>query len=154
MTRIPLSVVVALLFLANLLMVSNASAASCTVNPSGVNFGSFNPLTLTSVDSTGSITVNCTDVSSYSITLSTGSGTYGQRRTVAGGYYLYYNLYRDAVFQQVWGDGSSGSYTVSLNNPVNGQNNLHTIYGRIPVSSQRAAHVGIYSDTITATVSF
>jgi spore coat protein U-like protein len=154
MTRIPLFVAAALLLSANLLMVSGASAASCTVNPSGVNFGSFSPLTLASVDSTGSITVNCTDVSSYSITLSTGSGTYSQRRMVAGGYYLYYNLYRDAAFQQIWGDGNTGSYTVSLNNPVNGQNNLHTIYGRIPISSQRAAHVGIYSDTITVTVSF
>jgi spore coat protein U-like protein len=153
MTRIPLFVAVVLL-VANLLMVSGASAASCTVSPSGVSFGSFSPLTLTSVDSTGSITVNCTDVSSYTISLSTGSGTYNQRSMVAGSYYLYYNLYRDAAFQQIWGDGNSGSNAVSLNNPVNGQNNLHTIYGRIPISSQRAAHVGIYSDTIIATVSF
>jgi len=154
MNRIPLFVAVALLLLTNLLMVSGASAASCTVSSSGVNFGSFSPLTDTSVDSTGSITVNCTEVSSYSITLSTGSGTYSQRRMVAGGYYLYYNLYRDAAFQQIWGDGNSGSYTVSLNDPVNSQNNLHPIYGRIPLSSQRAAHVGTYSDTITVTVSY
>ena len=154
MTRRRLFIAVVLLLMANLLMVSGASAAGCTVSSSGVSFGSFNPLTLTYVDSTGSITVNCTDISSYSISLSTGSGTYSQRHMVAGGYYLYYNFYRDAAFQQIWGDGISGSYTVSLNNPVNGQNNLHTIYGRIPVSTQRAASVGIYSDTITVTVSF
>jgi spore coat protein U-like protein len=156
MNRKHLFIAVALLLLTNQLIVSGASAASCTVSSSGVSFGSFSPLTDTSVDSTGSITVNCTDVSSYTITLSTGSGTYSQRRMVAGGYYLYYNLYRDAAFQQIWGDGISGSsYTVSLTNPVNGQNNLHTIYGRIPLSSQRAAHVGSYSDTtIIVTVSY
>jgi len=58
------------------------------------------------------------------------------------------------AFTQIWGDGSNGSYTVILNNPENGRNNLHTIYGRIPLSSQRAAHVGIYSDTIIVTVSY
>jgi len=152
MTRIFLSIVVALLLVANLLMVPGASAAGCTVNPSGVNFGSFNPLTLAYVDSTGSIAVNCTDVSSYTIAFSTGSGSYSQRHMVAGSYYLNYNLYRDATFQQIWGDGNAGSNTVTQSNPVNGQNNLHTIYGRIPISSQRAAHVGIYSDTITVTV--
>ena len=154
MNRTHLFIVVALLLLTNLLMVSGASATSCTVSSSGVSFGSFSPLTLAYVDSTGSITVNCTDVSSYSISLSTGSGTYSQRRMVSGGYSLYYNLYRDAAYLQIWGDGVAGSYTVSLSNPVNGQNNLHTIYGRIPVSTQRAAHVGIYSDIITVTVSY
>lgn len=154
MNKITLFIVVALLLLTNLLMVSGVSAVSCTVSASSVNFGSFSPLTLAYVDSTGSITVNCTDVSSYSISLSTGSGTYVQRSMVSGGYYLYYNLYRDAAYQQIWGDGISSTYTVSLSNPVNGQNNLHTVYGRVPLSSQRAAHVGIYSDTITVTVSY
>jgi len=154
MNRKHLFIAVALLLLTNQLIVSSASAASCTVSSSGVSFGSFSPLTDTSVNSTGSITVNCTDVSSYSISLSTGSGTYSQRRMVSGGYDLYYNLYWEATYQQIWGDGTSGSYTVSLNNPVNGWSNPHTIYGRIPLSSQRAAHVGSYSDTITVTVSY
>jgi len=151
MNRIPLFIAVALLLLTNLLMVSGASAASCTVSSSGVSFGSFSPLTLSSVDSNGSITVSCTDDSSYSITLSTGSGTYSQRRMVSGGYDLYYNLYWEVTYQQIWGDGTSGSYTVS--HPVNGQS-PHTIYGRIPLSGQRAAHVGSYSDTISVTVSY
>ena len=154
MRRIPLPLVVVLLLLANLLMASCAVAASCTVNSTAVNFGSFSPLTLALVDSTGSITVNCTDVVSYSITLSPGNGAYSQRSMVSGGYSLFYNLYRDAAYQQVWGNGSSSSYTVTLTNPINGQNNVHTVYGRIPLSTQRAAHVGMYSDTIAVTVSY
>jgi spore coat protein U-like protein len=155
MMKTSVCIVVALLQLAHLLIVSGATAASCTVSSSRVKFGSFSPLTLASVDSTGSITVNCTDISSYSVALSTGSGSYSQRRMVSGGNYLFYNLYRDAACQQVWGDGtSSSSFTVILTNPINGHNNVHTVYGRIPLSIQRAAHIGIYSDTITITVSY
>lgn len=154
MTRVTLTIAVALLLSTNLLQGAGASAAGCTVSSTSVSFGSFSPLTLDSVVSTGSITVNCTDVSFYSLTLSTGSGTYNPRSMVAGGHHLDYNLYRDAAYQEVWGDGNAGTYPVSLNNPVNGQNNLHTIYGRIPLSIQRAAYVGTYSDSITVTVTF
>jgi spore coat protein U-like protein len=129
-------------------------AADCNVSPSGVNFGSFSPLILATVDSTGSITVNCTDVGSYTISLSPGSGTFSQRSMVSGGHTLLYNLFLDAAYQQIWGDGSSGSSMVTLTNPINGQDNVHTVYGRIPLSVQRAAHVGSYSDIITVTVSY
>ncbi|WP_411369130.1 spore coat protein U domain-containing protein [Pseudidiomarina salilacus] len=94
-----------LLCLASLLLTFNAQAASCQVSASVVNFGSFSPLTLDFVDSTGSITVNCTDVATYSIILSSGNGTYALRSMVSGSYSLEYNLYRDAAYQQVWGDG-------------------------------------------------
>jgi spore coat protein U-like protein len=146
--------VLTLLFSVTLLMVSGAMAASCVVSSSAFSFGSFSPITLTHVDSNGSVTVNCTDVSLYTISLSSGSGTYSQRRMLSGGYYLYYNLYRDAALQQIWGDGIVSTHVVSKSNPVNGQNNVHTIYGRIPISTQRTARVGIYSDTITVTVSY
>jgi spore coat protein U-like protein len=154
MRRTPLCFVAALLLSINLLMAAGAAAADCTVSPSGVNFGSFSPLNLATVDSTGSITVNCTDVASYSISLSPGSGTFIQRSMVSGGHALFYNLYLDAAYQQIWGDGSSGSSMVTLTNPINGQDNVHTVYGRIPLSVQRAAHVGSYSDIITVTVSY
>lgn len=154
MKKTPLCFVAALLLSVYLLMAAGAVAAVCTVSPSGVNFGSFSPLNLTTIDSTGSITVNCTDVSSYSISLSPGSGTFIQRSMVSGGHYLFYNLYLDAAYQQIWGDGNSGSSMVTLINPINGQDNIHTIYGRIPLSVQRAVHVGSYNDIITVTVSY
>jgi spore coat protein U-like protein len=154
MRRTPLCFVAALLLSINLLRAAGAVAADCTVSPSGVNFGSFSPLNLATVDSTGSITVNCTDVGSYSISLSPGSGTFTQRTMVSGGHTLFYNLYLDAAYQQIWGDGNSGSSMVTLTNPINGQDNVHTVYGRIPLSVQRAAHVGGYNDIITVTVSY
>jgi spore coat protein U-like protein len=67
---------------------------------------------------------------------------------VAGIYYLYYNLYRDAAFQQIWGNGNSGSNTVTLNNPVNGQNNIHT-----STAAYRSAASVLSMSSFTATPS-
>lgn len=144
-----------LVCMAGLMMASAAQAASCQVSASSVSFGSFSPLTLDYVDSTGNITVNCTDVAGYSIALSAGNGSYSLRRMVSGSDTLDYNLYRDAAHQQVWGDGSSGgNYAVTVANPVDGQNYVHTVYGRIFLISRRGAHVGTYTDIIGIIVNY
>lgn len=141
--------------LAGLMMASGAGAAVCQVSATVVSFGSFSPLTLDLVDSTGNITVNCTDVAGYSITLSAGNGSYSQRSLLSGGHALDYNLYRDAARQQVWGDGiSGGSYAVTLSSPVNGQNHVHTVYGRLPLTAARGAPVGTYTDTIAIVIDY
>lgn len=144
-----------LVCMAGLMMASGAQAASCQVSATAFSFGSFNPLTLDYIDSTGSITVNCTDVVGYSIALSAGNGTYSQRSMVSGGDALDYNLYRDAAHQQIWGDGNSGdNYAVTATNPVNSQNYIHTVYGRIPLINKRGAHAGTYADTIGIIVNY
>jgi spore coat protein U-like protein len=143
-----------LVCMSGLMVVSGAEAASCQVSAAVVSFGSFNPLTLSYVDSTGSITLNCTDVAGYSIALSAGNGTYSQRSMVSGSHALDYNLYRDAAHQQVWGDGSSGdNYALTAANPVNGQNYVYTVYGRLLIMSS-GAHVGTYTDTIGIIVNY
>ncbi|MFT7500827.1 MAG: spore coat protein U-like protein [Rheinheimera aquimaris] len=144
-----------LVYMAGLMMASGVEAASCQVSAAVVSFGSFNPLTLSYVDSTGSVTVNCTDVAGYSIALSAGNGTYSQRSMVSGSHALDYNLYRDAAHQQVWGDGSSGdNYAVTAANPVNGQNYVYTVYGRLLLTMSRGGHVGTYTDTISIIVNY
>lgn len=144
-----------LVCMAGLMMVSGVEAASCQVSASAVSFGSFSPLTLDFVDSTGNITLNCTDVAGYSIALSAGNGTYSLRSMISGNYALDYNLYRDAAHQQVWGDGSSGdNYAVTAANPVNGQNYVHTVYGRISLIMRRGTPVGTYTDTIGIIVNY
>jgi len=132
-----------------------AHAASCQVSASILSFGSFSPLSLNFVDSTGSITVNCTDVNHYSIALSAGNGSYTQRTMVFGSHVLEYNLYRDAALQQVWGDGSSSSSdTVNVVDPVDGQHYTYTVYGRIVLFSKRGTAVGTYTDTIGVIVNY
>lgn len=146
--------------LLTMLWMPTASALSCRIDSaSAVNFGSFIPLTGSAVDSTsGLITVSCDLVTVlYTIALSQGgSGTYFPRRMASGGNHLDYNLYRDASYGQIWGNGSGGSsYTVtgSFGGLFGGTRN-HTVYGRIPLTTQRGAVVGTYSDTITVTVTF
>lgn len=144
-----------IVFIAGLMMPSEVLAASCQVSASAISFGTFSPLTQDFVDSTGNITVNCTDVAGYSIALSMGNGTYSLRSMISGGHTLEYNLYRDAAHQQVWGDGSSGdNYVVTAINPVDGQNYVHTVYGRISLITRRGINAGTYTDTISIIVNY
>jgi spore coat protein U-like protein len=148
------SVLLATVLLLNMLWAPTASALVCTVSSSGLSFGSFNPLIANTADSTGTITVSCLLLASYSIALSPGSsGTYTSRHMANGSNHLEYNLYRDAGYSQIWGNGTGGSYTVNDSILIIGAKN-HTVYGRIPLSTQRGAMVGSYSDSITVTVTY
>jgi len=144
----------AAVLLLNMLWPPTASAA-CSVNNTNLAFGSFSPLTGNTVDSTATITVTCAlQLSSYTIALSPGgSGTYNPRRMTSGGNTLEYNLYTSAGYSQIWGDGTGGSVIVDGGSTLLGSRN-HTIYGRIPLSTQRSAMIGSYSDSITVTVTY
>lgn len=132
-----------------------AQASNCQVSATSVNFGSFSPLSLNVVDSTGNISVNCTDVTGYSIVLSAGNGDYHTRRLLSSSDTLDYNLYRDAAHQQIWGDGSSGdNYAVTAVNPVSGFNYIYTVHGRIYLIARRGIHVGTYTDNIAVVVNY
>lgn len=144
----------AILLLSTMLW-SAKSSAVCSVNNPTLNFGSFNPLTGNSVDSTGTITVTCLlQLSGYTIALSSGnSGSYNPRRMTSGANTLDYNLYTDNSYSQIWGDNTGGSIIVDGGSSLLGSRN-HTVYGRIPLSTQRGASVGNYSDSITITITY
>ena len=145
----------ATLLLLTMLWLPKASGDNCTVSSTNLAFGSFSPLTDSAVDSTATITVTCNKSIPYTIGLSPGSsGTYSPRRMTNGGNQLAYNLYSDAGYSQVWGNGTGGSSTVSGTIPLRFDSTDHTVYGRIPLSTQRSAVVGSYSDSITVTVTF
>lgn len=130
------------------------ASAACSVNNPSLVFGSFNPLSDNTVDSTGTITVDCDASTSYTIALSPGSsGTYNPRRMSSSGNTLEYNLYTDAGYSQIWGDGTGGSFTVDGGSALLGSRN-HTVYGRIPLSTQLGASVGSYTDSITVTITY
>jgi spore coat protein U-like protein len=125
-------------------------SASCTVSTSGLNFGVYDVFSSFNDDVTGTINVNCKSHASYSISLSSGSGSYASRTLVNGGKTLLYNLYLDSTRLTIWGDGSAGTGTFSGNN--SGTNVATTVYGRIP--ARQNASVGAYSDVITVTITF
>jgi spore coat protein U-like protein len=128
---------------------------TCTASATGVSFGTYNLLSPTALDSTGTITVNCSEAfvignTTVTITLSTGqSGSYTARSLGTG---FSYNLYQDAAHSEVWGDGSGSSTTYS-GSITNGHPTLTaTVYGEIPALQNPSP--GSYTDTITATVNY
>jgi spore coat protein U-like protein len=148
-------ILLATLLLLIMLWLPKASGDNCDVSATSVAFGSFNTLTGSTVDSTGTITVTCNKAIPYTIGLSPGgSGTYSPRSMTNGGNQLAYNLYSDAGYSQVWGDGTGGSSRVSDSIDLRFGFKNHTVYGRIPLSTQRSAVAGSYSDSITVTVTY
>ena len=123
---------------------------ACTLNVTGVNFGSYDVFSNAALDSTGNIDVNCPSGIGYSIALSEGGGRHAQRVMSSGGHRLNYNLYNEANRGLVWGDATSGTTRVSgtgIGVSVN-----HAIYGRIP--ARQNVDAGSYSDIIIVALTF
>jgi spore coat protein U-like protein len=149
-----------------------------------LSFGSYSAATPTPADSTALIQVACVGdpdpgQDGYTISIDGGnSGSPGSRYMLSGGNQLSYNLYLDAAFSTVWGDGVSGGSTVSQ--PLPGAMGMgmgmgmgnafgvgmgmgmgmgtpsfnadHTVYGRTPVGQD--AVPGSYGDAPIVTIEF
>lgn len=125
-----------------------AAAATCSINPQGVSFGSYDTLSSAALDGVGNINVSCDASVSFTVSIGTGnSGTFDPRRLTAGTDYLSYNLYTDATRTIVWGDGVAAS-----NVSATGTNVDLPVYGRIPALQNVPANA--YGDTITVTIEY
>lgn len=125
-----------------------AAAATCSVSPQGVSFGSYDTLSSTALDGVGNINVSCDASVSFTASLSTGgSGTFDPRRMAAGSDQLNYNLYTDATRTVVWGDGIGASNVSATGTSVD-----LSVYGRIP--ARQTVPANVYSDTITVTIDY
>lgn len=140
----------ALLACALLSISMDARAVKCTLTTSGLSFGNYDVFNTTNTDITGTINVTCTNKSPYTLSLSSGSGTFSSRSMTSGTHILAYNLFLDSTRLTIWGDGSAGTGTVS--GTGTGNSIASTVYGRIP--ARQNAAVGSYSDVITVTVTF
>lgn len=151
--------IVGLLLAAAVTTPAHALLESCTVTALPVVFGSYSPLSVSATDSTGNINVTCTAVLSiavgYTISLSAGvSGAYAPRQMAAGAARLNYNLYTGSARSTIWGDGGSGTATVSDSYALGLLlvSRDYPVYGRIP--AQQNVPAGAYADTITVTVTY
>jgi spore coat protein U-like protein len=139
--------------------VATAGNAVCTVSTSGVAFGSFNPLPGLSADTNGTIAVTCTgavsDTATYTITITSGIGSFWARKMVAGSDSLTYNLYRDSGCTQVWGDGTADTSTVSASITLTSTSltTNYVVYSRI-VGGQRTVKAAAYSDNLLVTITY
>ena len=130
-----------------------ALALGCTVATPTLTFGTYAPLSGAPQTANGTVTVNCTVGASVQIALSSGNGTFAQRTLLGPApAFLTYNLYTDAAFSTVWGDGTLGTQTVLVNVPLLLTPASATIYGMIPGAQN--VPVGSYSTTITTTITF
>nr|WP_246438087.1 spore coat U domain-containing protein [Rickettsia tillamookensis] len=141
----------------NIIIPGNATALLATCNPSvpTVNFGTFNVGAVRTTSVTASVTCSAllSLLVSYTVTFSTGSANiYNPRNMVNGVRKLNYNLYKNAAFTQILGNGTSStvtftdSYLLGLG-PVTRN---YTVYALLP--SQPLAAAGTFQDTITVTV--
>jgi spore coat protein U-like protein len=131
-----------------LMLAVPALRADCTVSAQSVVFGSYDVFSAQPLDGAGNVSVNCSPSASYTVSLSTGGGSYSQRQMSGSNDVLNYNLYTNASHSIVWGDGSGGTGTVG----GSGESANHTVYGRVPAGQNRKA--GNYGDTIIVTVTF
>jgi len=135
---------------------ARATVTSCTVTAGGVAFGIYDPTSPGPLPSSATIAVDCTVVNGnnpVTIALSAGlSGSFATRTMSSGPDTLSYNLYLDAAYSQVWGDGTGGSVTDTRSVTHGRPSFTATVYGLMPAA--QSAGAGTYNDTITVTVSY
>lgn len=107
-----------------------------------------NVITVVGQAGAGALRVNCLTETPYRVLISAGSSgsTSARAMTGAGSAKLHYNLYTDANFNVLW-DDSTGFSALG-----NGQDQWLPVYGRMP--AQPISQTGLYSDTLTVTVSW
>lgn len=132
---------------------------SCTISataPTNIDFGTHVRSTGAPATQTGTITVNCSAGTPYTIGLNGGSNSTGTAAAPAAGErrmrhgtttaHVPYDLFRDAGFSQFWGN-TPGSDTVA--GTGNAANQTFTVHGRVPSTNYAA---GTYVDTVTAKI--
>lgn len=133
--------------------VSADVVSSCTITANDLDFGNYDPTSLTDVTGTTTIVANCTIGTDYNIALDLDGAADAESREMAGPGVdtLTYGLYQDVTLLVPWGEGGD-----VLNTPVltvgTGANQTHTVYGSI--TAGQGIQIGSYSDTVTATLSY
>jgi len=136
-------------------LVSATVSKNCVISAPDLDLGTFdgtNDLTASS-----DISVRCTNLTTYTVDLSTGSsGTYANRTLVNGSDTLTYNLYTTSGYTTVWGDNTGGSGRPAAGTGAGmATAQTLTVYGRL-LASQNAGPVpaNTYADNITATITY
>lgn len=131
--------------------VAAAVSTNCTVSATEIDFGATGVIQ-SARDGVGNVSVVCTRNAPYTIGLNgglTGAANPAQRRMRQGVNGITYGLYRDAARAQPWGS-TPGSNTVS--GTGTGATQSFPVYGRVPV--QPTPPVGLYSDTVSVTITY
>lgn len=124
--------------------------SSCTVSASSLSFGAYAG---SIVYGTSSLSVNCTDTTTYNLGLnagtSTGATVTSRAMTYAGSNTLAYQIFQTNAYSTNWGN-TVGTDTVT--GTGTGVTQAVNVYGRI--NAGLYVTPGSYSDTITVTVTY
>lgn len=137
------------LYMALLLVTGECLAQGCGVSVVSLHFGDYDALAGVTLDTEADVYVSCDPSIAYNIKLDAGAnsgGDFGSRRMVREGdlTFLEYNIFRDAVRTEIWGDGSNGTFT-QLGIGTGAESHF-TAYGRLPGDQNVPA--GVYSDAV------
>ena len=127
---------------------------SCTVSASPMSFGAPTAIGGADIDSTSTISLQCTNGAAYDVALDLGLNAVGTQRNMenaAGTVSIPYGIYTNVGRTAAWGS-TSGTDTVSGTADATGAVTL-TAFGRIP-STAASVVAGAYTDTVTVTVTF
>jgi len=130
-------------------------ASSCIVGTSSLAFGSVTSAAIQAgnIDAIGTVTVNCTMGSAYTVALDVGTGvgaTFPIRKMTAGANLLSYSVYTLAARTTVWGDGTAT--TVTVTGTGSGAAQSISAYGRI--FSGQTVPAAAYTDTVNVTITY
>jgi spore coat protein U-like protein len=133
------------------LLVPHAAQAACvSIVGSGLAFGGYTGLVISTI--TGTVTLqNCTASFGYSVGLNTGltGGAVTTRKMTSGGNSLSYALYRESARTTNWGN-TKGTDAVAGTSPATAGSSVPlTVYGTL--TALQYPTPGAYTDTITAT---
>lgn len=125
------------------------------VAASDIDFGTLTRSTGAPVDAQGTLEVNCSNGTPYTIGMNPGANATNtvaaadnRRMTDGNNNFLAYGLYRDAGRQNFWGDVVG---TDTLAGIGSASTQTLPVYGRVPSTD---APTGSYSDTVIATITY
>jgi spore coat protein U-like protein len=130
--------------------VSATVAALCTVTAQPLAFGAY---TSAQTDATSTVSVTCTNGTSYAVALdagaTSGATTANRLMTGPGGATLRYVLFNNASYTTNWGSIAGTDTLASLGTGVA---QTLTVYGRIPAGQYPTP--GAYTDSVTVTLTY
>lgn len=136
------------------LVVSATVLKSCLISSGTLAFGSYDPTASSPLQANTTVTLTCTPGTTYDIGMNAGGGsgaTVTLRQLTSSGNTIGYQLYRDNAYSQNWGN-TVGTDTLHATSSGTLLTNTITIYGQMPAGE--AAATGVYSDTVTMTVTY
>jgi spore coat protein U-like protein len=129
--------------------------ANCTVNTTTLQFSDTDVTNGLAHDGSGTLNVLCTNGTTWTASADQGAGGTGAsmalRQMTFGTNKLNYILYNDDAKTAIWGDGTTGTSTIT--HVGSGVSQPYTLTGTIP-AGQTALPMGLYTDTVNVTVTY